>query len=59
MEIDNELIHEVLDSIVVGRLRDVIKTMDDSTLYKSAHPEDIVAMEKVREAANVLIDYYT
>jgi len=44
---------------VVGRLRDVIKTMDDSMLYKSAHPEDIVAMEKVKEAVNVIIDYYT
>ena len=54
MEIDNELIHEV-----VGWLRDVIKTMDDSMLYKSAHPEDIVAMEKVKEAVNVIIDYYT
>jgi hypothetical protein len=53
---DNEPLYNVLDSIVLGYLKNSLDIIQ--TKYKSTHPDDIKSDAKVKKALLVLIDYY-
>ena len=54
---DNEPIYTIIDSIVLGYLKNSLALVNDRA-YKPTHPDDIEADIKVKEAFLELIEYY-